>query len=965
MAAPALPTLPPPFVNIEGLVNLRAVGGFAAPKTKPVILYRSAELSRITPKGKEQLQALGIHDVFDFRADDEIASYKTPAPDVPGVKFHRTPVAENRAYDPASTAARMQSFVNDERAMFVKMNSEILETAGPAFEKVLRYMVENPSEHCLIHCTVGKDRTGIFTALILSILGVPDDEIAAEYALSTPALKPVMPIIIARFKQKVGDLENWDGFNNLLSSKPENMLAILHMVREKYGGAERWILSNTNLAAADLETLPRVSLDALATWIPQRRPADLFAVHLTRLSAVRSSASLTSTFDSDLHIPQLQQQPRPSMSTLTLSLLSPADADAAAAVQVRAMIAHAVHLRIQPLDRRPSFAQQVSIKAQSFRDMLAEGYHRIVKAEVEGPDGRRVLVGVADWILTAEKKADLPEGFVRSSLPRQRMPLDDEVLKGVDVELRKKVGLASRVLRDATMGEVKYWYLSLMFVDPAYQSRGIGKALLRWGLDQADAEGIPAYLEASDEGLPLYQKSGFEVVGWNEVRIDPISDRCGHVPCRFVILPSTATAPLYNGVVPAGIHCPGLVLVTRSGNPRETKMMGLQPVAMCVVLCCLDPHLDDAAQCCRGFHGAVQNNKALWPSHGTPECYVHKHVEFMAIDASPTPGPSRLNRKTERKTMPSEWKPANDSEDAARNQPGASNTYATPLTRKEHTRRTSRTEQTVPCTRTPVDPSVHEHWQPEPTPSQAHPPMVPVTPLQNITIRNETPTHAQDAQPVEEDPCDGLSSWTLSDSSLDDIRADPFIDVPSTAGGPLCAEYDLELEGARDILHRCEVIARGMHRCLEPCKRLVRVENSAQLSLEITMILRTLDALMVVPEGCRHEGDPSRRCPHESWHQSHSRQVSRVSRRCTRFLDELAPETVAPRRTSTLETLLQEFLAAFRQYGVPLKNSWADLEKLVREARLIQLKLLIPQQKETLYRLQAEYYRLDNERRKA
>ncbi|KAF7290084.1 hypothetical protein HMN09_01313500 [Mycena chlorophos] len=352
-------------------------------------------------------------------------------------------------------------------------------------------------------------------------------------------------------------------------------------------------------------------------------------------------------------------------------------------------------------------------------------------------------------------------------------------------------------------------------------------------------------------------------------------------------------------------------------------------------------------------------------SHTTPECHVHTHVEFMSVDASPTPGPSRLNRRTERKTMPSEWKPANDSEDVARNQPGPSSANATPLTRKEHTRRTSRTEQTVPCTRTPIDPFVHEHWQPAPTPSQADPPVAPVTPLQNITIQNETPAHAQDTQPMEEDHFDGLSSWTLSDSSLDDIRADPFTDVPTTTGGPLCAEYDLELEGARDILHRCEVIARGMYRCLEPCKRLVRVENSAQSSLEIATILRTLDALTVVPDGCRHECDPSGHCPYESWHQSHSRQVSRVSRRCTRFLNEFAPETITPRRTSTLETLLQEFLAAFRQYEASLKNSWAELEKMVREARLIQLKLLIPQQKETLYRMQAEYYRLDNERRKA
>lgn len=54
-----------------------------------------------------------------------------------------------------------------------------------------------------------------------------------------------------------------------------------------------------------------------------------------------------------------------------------------------------------------------------------------------------------------------------------------------------------------------------MAVDPKYQKRGVGQALLRWGLDQADAEGLEAYLESSDDGLRLYGKNGFELVGWN------------------------------------------------------------------------------------------------------------------------------------------------------------------------------------------------------------------------------------------------------------------------------------------------------------------------------------------------------------------------------------------------------------------------------------------------------------------
>jgi GNAT superfamily N-acetyltransferase len=54
-----------------------------------------------------------------------------------------------------------------------------------------------------------------------------------------------------------------------------------------------------------------------------------------------------------------------------------------------------------------------------------------------------------------------------------------------------------------------------MVVDPAYQHQGIGQALLQWGFEQADRESLEVYLESSDDGLRLYEKNGFELVGWN------------------------------------------------------------------------------------------------------------------------------------------------------------------------------------------------------------------------------------------------------------------------------------------------------------------------------------------------------------------------------------------------------------------------------------------------------------------
>jgi GNAT superfamily N-acetyltransferase len=67
-----------------------------------------------------------------------------------------------------------------------------------------------------------------------------------------------------------------------------------------------------------------------------------------------------------------------------------------------------------------------------------------------------------------------------------------------------------------------HWYLPFIGVDPAYQRKGYGSALLGHVLRRCDQEGMPAFLEASSlVSIPLYQRHGFEVLGTIQVGTSP------------------------------------------------------------------------------------------------------------------------------------------------------------------------------------------------------------------------------------------------------------------------------------------------------------------------------------------------------------------------------------------------------------------------------------------------------------
>ncbi|CEG76904.1 hypothetical protein RMATCC62417_11732 [Rhizopus microsporus] len=91
-------------------------------------------------------------------------------------------------YSPAAMASRWKGYFEGPYG-FPKVYSVILEKGAPYYRKIFLHLLQNHSIHSnksiIVHCTAGKDRTGIFCMLLLGLCGVDDEVIANEYGLSS------------------------------------------------------------------------------------------------------------------------------------------------------------------------------------------------------------------------------------------------------------------------------------------------------------------------------------------------------------------------------------------------------------------------------------------------------------------------------------------------------------------------------------------------------------------------------------------------------------------------------------------------------------------------------------------------------------------------------------------------------------------------------------------------------------
>ena len=168
------------WVILDGANNTRDIGGYRTPDGRSVrwrTVYRSGALSGLTDAGCEAFRGLGIRRVIDFR--NRLAPSPLFGGDVPCV-FQAAVVTllPVRGGDADSTAPVYVQTVRD--------NAE-------SYRQALALLADPASLPVLYHCAAGKDRTGVMTALLLTLLGVDRETVMEDYQLSDLVMAPVDP----------------------------------------------------------------------------------------------------------------------------------------------------------------------------------------------------------------------------------------------------------------------------------------------------------------------------------------------------------------------------------------------------------------------------------------------------------------------------------------------------------------------------------------------------------------------------------------------------------------------------------------------------------------------------------------------------------------------------------------------------------------------------------------------------
>ncbi|MFB8392733.1 GNAT family N-acetyltransferase [Streptomyces yangpuensis] len=114
------------------------------------------------------------------------------------------------------------------------------------------------------------------------------------------------------------------------------------------------------------------------------------------------------------------------------------------------------------------------------------------------------------------ERTDAAASFWVSPEGREKAVPDAETVRELQDILGDRAGLFREAVEEAAKHSPAepHWYLAVIGADPAARGQGHGAALLRSGLAQADAAGLPVYLESSKpDNLPFYEHFGFTVLG--------------------------------------------------------------------------------------------------------------------------------------------------------------------------------------------------------------------------------------------------------------------------------------------------------------------------------------------------------------------------------------------------------------------------------------------------------------------
>jgi len=172
---------------LEGPVNFRDLGGYAGADGKTVRrrhLFRSDALHRLTEADVERVHALGVTTMIDFRTHHEVESNGLGGIDLIDAEHLHLPTFDTTR--PMSEDPELMASLITAPDAYMSM----LDRGAGAYATALRHVAAS-EDPVVFFCAAGKDRTGVFAAFVLGLLGVSDDDVVDDYALTGEVLEKI------------------------------------------------------------------------------------------------------------------------------------------------------------------------------------------------------------------------------------------------------------------------------------------------------------------------------------------------------------------------------------------------------------------------------------------------------------------------------------------------------------------------------------------------------------------------------------------------------------------------------------------------------------------------------------------------------------------------------------------------------------------------------------------------------
>lgn len=243
-------------VNVPGVQNFRDLGGYPVyaqhKRIRWGMLYRSARMDLSQPATRDKLNHLGIRTVIDLRTPSESP---LPAGTLPGQpRVVHIPIPVDCLTDILADIDQQRIQPDTIGRIVERINRHIVAANAPAFRQMFDILLDKENYPAVIQCSTGKGRTGIASALVLSALGVNDDDIMTDYRLSRFNIPTAISYVYEL------PVRSQEALITLFSARENFLNAAKDEIERTYGSVDEYLTKAVGLQKDELKDLRKILL---------------------------------------------------------------------------------------------------------------------------------------------------------------------------------------------------------------------------------------------------------------------------------------------------------------------------------------------------------------------------------------------------------------------------------------------------------------------------------------------------------------------------------------------------------------------------------------------------------------------------------------------------------------------------------------------------------------------------------